>query len=69
MKKIQDYLQIKEAAEFLGVTAATLRNWEKQGKLESHRHPLNRYRLYKREDLEVFLQSIFASKLYPSKKV
>ncbi len=69
MKKIQDYLQIKEAAEFLGVTAATLRNWEKQGKLGSHRHPLNRYRLYKREDLEAFLQSVFASKLHSSKKV
>ena len=62
MKRIQDYLQIKEAAEFLGVTAATLRNWERAGKLISHRHPFNRYRLYKREDLEVFLQSIHTSK-------
>ncbi|HEV7737104.1 MAG TPA: helix-turn-helix domain-containing protein [Chlamydiales bacterium] len=62
MKKIQDYLQIKAAAELLGVTASTLRNWERAGKLVSHRHPLNRYRLYKREDLEAFLQSIHVSK-------
>ncbi len=62
MKKIEDYLQIKEAAQFLGVTAATLRNWERSGKLVSHRHPLNRYRLYNREDLETFLQKIDQSK-------
>jgi len=62
MKNIQDYLQIKEAAELLGVTRATLRNWERHGKLNPHRHPINRYRLYKREDLEALLQSIYASK-------
>jgi DNA (cytosine-5)-methyltransferase 1 len=67
MRKIQDYLQIKEAAEFLGVTPTTLRNWEKRGKLTSHRHPLNQYRLYKREDLEEFLQLIAVSKPKPSK--
>ncbi len=69
MKKIEDYLQIKEAAEFLGVTRATLRNWEKHGKLNSHRHLINRYRLYKREDLEVLLQSIYASKSKPSEEL
>lgn len=58
MKKIDDYLQIKEASEFLGVTATTLRNWEKRGKLLSHRHPINQYRLYKREDLEALLKKI-----------
>lgn len=62
MKKIDDYLQIKEASELLGVTRATLRNWERLGKLISHRHPINRYRLYKREDLNALLQSIHASK-------
>jgi DNA-binding transcriptional MerR regulator len=65
--KIQDYMQIKAAAAFLGVTPTTLRNWEKWGKLSSHRHPLNKYRLYKREDLEEFLQSIATSKPKPSK--
>ena len=62
MKKIEEYLQIKQAAKFLGVTATTLRNWERSGKLTSHRHPLNHYRLYKREDLETFLQRIEQSK-------
>jgi MerR family transcriptional regulator, copper efflux regulator len=62
VKKIKEYLQIKEAAKFLGVTATTLRNWERSGKLASHRHPLNSYRLYKREDLEAFLQQVDRSK-------
>ena len=30
MKKINEYMNIKKAAEFLGVTANTLRNWEKE---------------------------------------
>lgn len=60
-------MQIKAAAAFLGVTPTTLRNWEKKGKLSSHRHPLNKYRLYKREDLEEFLQSIVISKPKHSK--
>lgn len=61
MKKIEDYLQIKEASELLGVTRATLRNWERHGKLVSHRHPMNRYRLYKKEDLEALLRKIYES--------
>ena len=68
MKKIQDYLQITEAAELLGVSASTLRNWERQGKLHSHRHPINQYRLYKREDLEALLQQIEQSKHTLSEK-
>jgi excisionase family DNA binding protein len=48
----KDFVTIKEAAEFLGVTSATLRNWDKQGKIKAYRHPLNRYRLYKKSELE-----------------
>lgn len=62
MQKIDDYLKIKAAAEFVGVSASTLRNWEKQRKLKAHRNPYNSYRLYKRADLEVLLQNIEASR-------
>ena len=62
MKKNEDYLQIKEAAELLGVTRATQRNWEMLDKLHSHRHSLNRYRLYKKEDLDALLKNIYDSK-------
>jgi len=52
----KNYLRIKEAAEFLGVSPLTLRNWDKKGKLASYRHPINHYRLYRMIDLEKFLE-------------
>ena len=58
MTKITDFLTIKNAAEFLGVTPNTLRNWERSKKISTSRHPLNRYRLYRREDLELLLANI-----------
>lgn len=59
--KLQDYMQIKEAAEFLGVSPATLRNWERSGKVVVYRHPINRYRLFKQIELEGLLATIEAS--------
>lgn len=56
--KIADYLMIGDAAEFLGVTENTLRNWEKAKKIIVYRHPINLYRLYKKEDLEKLLNGI-----------
>ncbi len=61
MQKIDDYLKIKNAAAFLGVSASTLRNWEKQKKLKAYRNPVNRYRLYLRKDLEDLLCQISTS--------
>lgn len=52
------YLTIKEAADFIGVTTLTLRNWDKKGKLAAYRHPANSYRLYRMADLEKFVKSI-----------
>ncbi|HEU5116307.1 MAG TPA: MerR family DNA-binding transcriptional regulator [Isosphaeraceae bacterium] len=45
-----------EAARILGVSAETLRNWDRSDKLKPNRHPLNGYRLYRREDLEAILR-------------
>lgn len=58
MQKISDYLKIKDAAKFLGVTPNTLRNWEKEKKIQVYRNPQNDYRLYKKEDLEKLLNKI-----------
>ena len=55
---IKDYMTIKEAAELLGVDKTTLRRWDKAGKLKPYRHPLNKYRLYKKADLEQLLRGI-----------
>ena len=47
-----DYLNIKQAAEILGVSTLTLRNWDKNGKFPAIRHPINNYRVYKIDDLK-----------------
>jgi excisionase family DNA binding protein len=52
------YITIKQASKILGVTALTLRNWDKNGKLKAHRHPMNNYRVYKIEDLEKVIHEI-----------
>jgi len=58
INKQKKYLKIKEAAELLGVSALTLRNWDNAGKLKAIRHPINNYRVYKPEDIEVFLRKL-----------
>lgn len=58
MKKINEYMNIAQAAEFMGVTKRTLMNWEKQKKITVRRNPKNRYRMYKKEDLEKILEQI-----------
>ncbi|MDP9309688.1 MAG: helix-turn-helix domain-containing protein [Chloroflexota bacterium] len=55
---IRDYLTIKEAAAFLGVSPNTLRNWERNGKIATYRHPINHYRLYKKDELSELLTAI-----------
>jgi len=50
-----DYLTVREAAEFLGVSTATLRRWDAEGRLAAYRHPLNGYRLYRIADLRKLL--------------
>ncbi|MGD0917798.1 MAG: helix-turn-helix domain-containing protein [Thermodesulfobacteriota bacterium] len=58
MVNLQSYLRIKQAAEFLGVSESTLRNWGRNGKITTYRHPISRYRLYKKADLESLLREI-----------
>lgn len=58
---LQDYLQIKAAAAFLGVSVNTLRNWERSGKLKTYRNPINGYRLYRKADLEALLAAVEGS--------
>ena len=56
MKEI--YFSIKEAAEILGVSPLTLRNWDKSGKFRASRHPMNNYRVYKLSSLENVIDDI-----------
>ena len=53
--KLDDYLRIRQAAEYLGVCRNTLRNWEIAGRIRVHRPSANNYRLYKIDDLDKML--------------
>lgn len=55
---LSEYLTVTEAARLLGVCTSTLRNWDRAGKLKPKRHPMNRYRLYRRDELEAVLRSV-----------
>lgn len=46
------YVTLQEAAGYLGVSKATLRNWDKAGKLKATRDPINQYRVYALSDLQ-----------------
>lgn len=52
------YFSIKEAAEILGVSPLTLRNWDKSGKFPAKRHPMNNYRVYSHTMLQKIIEDI-----------
>ena len=58
MNKLKDFLRISDAAEYLGVSTSTLRNWENAGKIAAYRHPVNSYRLFKQEELDALLGQV-----------
>ena len=55
---LKQYVTVGEAAEYLGVSASTLRNWDRDGKLKPYRNPLNGYRLYKKAELDKVLKRV-----------
>lgn len=56
------FLTVKEVSNLLGVTTLTIRNWDAKGKLAAYRNPMNNYRLYKVEDVEVLMRQIEQSR-------
>ena len=62
MSKPVEYLRVKEAAALLGVSPNTIRSWGGEGKIPEYRHPINRFRLYKRAELEGVIRGIERSK-------
>ena len=49
VEKLSDYMRVAEAADYVGVSPNTLRNWVNAGKIAAVRHPVNDYRLFKKE--------------------
>jgi DNA (cytosine-5)-methyltransferase 1 len=49
---MEEFLSLSKVSDMLSVSKDTLRRWDKSGKLKSHRHPTNDYRVYKLDDLK-----------------
>lgn len=56
------YISIQQASRLLGVTPLTLRNWDKRGMLTAYRNPVNNYRVYRLDQIELFLRKMENSK-------
>lgn len=52
---MNNFVTLKDAAQLLNVSSATLRNWDKQGKLKAERHPINGYRIYDLPEIKKLL--------------
>tara|TARA_R110001583_G_scaffold100849_1_gene247098 strand:+ start:17 stop:1261 length:1245 start_codon:yes stop_codon:yes gene_type:complete len=52
---IKDYYSLSEAADVLGKSKETLRRWDNDGKLVAVREPISNYRIYKKDQLNLFL--------------
>lgn len=66
MVKLDEFVTIKQAARFLGVSPNTLRNWHRDARLPVYRNPISGYRLFKKTDLEELLRQIEDSGKYPT---
>lgn len=53
-----EFVLVKEAAELLGVCPNTIRAWGANGKLTEYRHPVNDYRMFKRNEIEKLLKKM-----------
>ena len=56
--KLNEYLTVAEAASYIGVSADTLRRWDRAKKLTARRHPVTSYRLYLPRELDKFLREV-----------
>ncbi|MFP9097582.1 DNA (cytosine-5-)-methyltransferase [Flavobacterium sp. RHBU_24] len=51
---IKDYYTLSEASDLLGKNKETLRRWDNEGKLSAVREPMSGYRVYKKQDIDLF---------------
>lgn len=60
-------LRVKEVAEKLNISQETLRRWDKSGKFPSNRHPINNYRVYSEEQVDLLVKEL-QLEFYPVKE-
>ncbi len=58
MPNRRDFVTIRAAADLIGVAPATLRKWDRSGKLDAARHSLSRYRPYRPQDAHDLLAGL-----------
>ncbi len=51
---MKEYISLSEAAELLGKSKETLRRWDREGKLTAVREPMSNYRVYKKDQFDLF---------------
>ena len=55
---IKDYYSLNEVSEILGKSKETLRRWDRDGKFSAVREPISQYRIYKKEQVNSFLEQL-----------
>ena len=60
LNRLDQYLNRRKAAEFLGISPQTLATWQRNrtNKIRVYTHPVTGWPMYRREDLEKFLREI-----------
>ena len=53
---MKNYYSLSEVSDILGKSKETLRRWDKEGKLMAAREPISDYRIYKKKDINSFLE-------------
>lgn len=56
---MNEYISLSEASEMLGKSKETLRRWDKEGVLSAIREPISNYRVYRKKDIQHFLNGLF----------
>ncbi|WMJ71627.1 DNA (cytosine-5-)-methyltransferase [Cytophagaceae bacterium ABcell3] len=56
---MSDYYSLSETAELVGKSKETLRRWDREGILSAVREPVSNYRVYRKQDVQTLLGSLF----------
>jgi excisionase family DNA binding protein len=57
-RRLTDYLNSKEASEYLGISHVTLKRWVNGKKIPTYSHPITGKDLFLKEDLDALTKSI-----------
>ena len=66
---MEKFIKVGEAAKMIGVSSETLRRWDKSGKFESVRHPINNYRVYPESNVASLVEELQMEIQYTSSKI